>query len=94
MATTKSTKADTFCDARAMSYGSIVQLKLVGVAEVAEVLGVSKRTAARYTARPDFPEPVARLRAGPVWLEGDVLAWARSEPPSLPGKPLKAPRQV
>jgi predicted DNA-binding transcriptional regulator AlpA len=77
-----------------MPYGSAVQLKLAGLAEVAEVLGVSKRTAARYTARADFPEPVARLRAGPVWLEEDVLAWARSEPPARPGKPLKAPRQV
>jgi len=77
-----------------MSYGSGVQLKLVGLAEVADVLGVSKRTAARYTTRSDFPEPVARLRAGPVWLEEDVLAWARSEPSARPGKPLKAPRQV
>ena len=71
-----------------------VQLKLVGLAEVAEVLGVSRRTAARYTRRSDFPEPVARLRAGPVWQEDDVLAWARSEPAARPGKPLKAPKQV
>jgi predicted DNA-binding transcriptional regulator AlpA len=77
-----------------MPYGSAVQLKLVGLAEVAEVLGVSKRTAARYTMRADFPEPLARLRAGPVWQEEDVLAWARSEPPARPGKPLKASRQV
>jgi predicted DNA-binding transcriptional regulator AlpA len=77
-----------------MPYGLAVQLKLAGLAEVAEVLGVSKRTAARYATRADFPEPVARLRAGPVWLEEDVLAWARSEPPARPGKPLKAPRQV
>jgi predicted DNA-binding transcriptional regulator AlpA len=77
-----------------MPYLSAVKLKLAGLAEVAEVLRVSKRTAARYAAREDFPEPVARLRAGPVWLEDDILAWARSEPPARPGKPLKAPRQV
>jgi predicted DNA-binding transcriptional regulator AlpA len=72
-----------------VSYGSNVQLKLVGVAEVAEVLGVSRRTAARYATRSDFPEPVARLRAGPIWLEDDVLTWAQSEPAAQPGKPLK-----
>jgi predicted DNA-binding transcriptional regulator AlpA len=75
-------------------YGSAVQLKLAGLAEVAEVLGVSRRTAARYATRSDFPEPLARLRAGPVWQEDDVLAWARSEPAARPGKPLKGPQQV
>jgi hypothetical protein len=72
-----------------MPYGSPVRLKLAGLSEVAELLGVTKRTATRYTQRPDFPEPVARLRAGPVWLEDDVLGWARSEPPARPGRPLK-----
>jgi predicted DNA-binding transcriptional regulator AlpA len=66
-----------------------VPLKLAGLAEVAELLGVSKRTATRYVQRPDFPEPVARLRAGPIWLEKDILVWARSEPPARPGRPLK-----
>jgi predicted DNA-binding transcriptional regulator AlpA len=79
---------------RAVSYGSAVELELVGLAEVAEVLRVSRRTAARYARRSDFPEPLARLRAGPVWRKEDVLAWALSEPAARPGKPLKAPRQV
>jgi hypothetical protein len=57
------------------------------------MLGVTKRTATRYTRRPDFPEAVARLRAGPVWLEEDVLAWARSEPPARPGRPLKVSKR-
>jgi predicted DNA-binding transcriptional regulator AlpA len=75
-----------------MSYGSAVPLKLVGLSELAEVLGVSKRTAARYATRPDFPAPVAKLRAGSVWLEEDVLTWAQSEPQARPGKPLKVRR--
>ena len=77
-----------------MAYGSVVPLKLAGLAEVAELLGVSKRTATRYSVRDDFPEPVARLRAGPIWLEEDVLGWARSSPQPRPGRHLKASRQV
>jgi predicted DNA-binding transcriptional regulator AlpA len=77
-----------------MTYGCAVSLKLAGLAEVAEILRVSKRTATRYAQRTDFPEPVARLRAGPIWLEDDVLAWARSKPQARPGRPLKAPEQV
>ena len=77
-----------------MTYGSHVALKLAGLAEVAELLGVSKRTATRYTLRDDFPEPAARLRAGPIWVEEDILAWARSSPQPRPGRHLKASRQV
>ena len=77
-----------------MAYGFAVPLKLAGLAEVAELLGVSKRTATRYALRDDFPEPAARLRAGPIWLEEDVLAWARSSPQARPGRPLKAPKQI
>ena len=57
-----------------------MELRLAGLAEVGELLGVSRRTATRYTARPDFPTPVARLRSGPVWLEHDVLGWANTLP--------------
>ena len=56
--------------------------ELVGVSEVAEVLGVSRqrvneldRLAQRPTTRNPFPEPIARLRAGPVWDKRDVDAW-------------------
>jgi chromosome partitioning protein len=69
-------------------------MELLGLAEVAELLGVTKRTATRYARRPDFPEPIARLRAGPIWLKKDVVAWARSGPPSRPGRPLKAPKEL
>jgi len=69
-----------------------VELKLAGLAEVAELLGVSRRTATRYTSRSDFPEPVARLRSGPVWLENDVLDWAKGSPIRI-GRPPKFPRR-
>jgi predicted DNA-binding transcriptional regulator AlpA len=50
---------------------------LVGLAEVAELLETSLTQAGRWTARPDFPEPVAHLRATRVWRRSDVERWAR-----------------
>jgi hypothetical protein len=63
---------------------------LVGLAEIADLFGVSKRTASRYTLRSDFPEPVARLRAGPIWLEEDVHCWAAPVRPVRRGRPPRA----
>jgi predicted DNA-binding transcriptional regulator AlpA len=55
-------------------------LELVGLAEVAEMLGKSRRQASRLTARADFPKPVVVLRATPVWRKVDVEAWAKHAP--------------
>ena len=43
------------------------------------MLGLS-RPAVKYrsTEHKDFPEPLAQLRAGPVWARDDILAYARS----------------
>jgi predicted DNA-binding transcriptional regulator AlpA len=64
---------------------------MVGVSELAELLGVTKRTAIRYSQRPDFPAPLARLAAGPVWKRADVEKWAKMTLP-LPrtGRPPKS----
>jgi predicted DNA-binding transcriptional regulator AlpA len=67
---------------------------IVGLAEIAELFGVSKRTASRYALRGDFPRPVARLRAGPVWMEDDVRSWAAPVPPVRRGRPPRAAQQV
>jgi hypothetical protein len=40
-----------------------------------------ERTAARYVKRPDFPGPLARLAAGPVWHRVDVDKWAKKHLP-------------
>jgi hypothetical protein len=66
--------------------------RLVGLAEVAELFGVSKRTASRYALRSDFPIPVARLRAGPIWLEDDLRNWAAPDRPVRRGRPRTAQR--
>jgi predicted DNA-binding transcriptional regulator AlpA len=56
-------------------------LDIAGVAEVAQILGTSRTQAGRWTRREDFPEPIARLRATPVWRADDVRAWAKQRKP-------------
>lgn len=56
-----------------------MKIDLVGVAEVAEMLGVSRqRVHAIMTTHADFPKPVAELSAGRVWLREDVETWKRN----------------
>jgi predicted DNA-binding transcriptional regulator AlpA len=50
---------------------------LLGSAEVAEMLGVSRQRVHQLVTRSDFPEPVAVLSGGRIWRRGDVEAWAR-----------------
>lgn len=63
--------------------------ELGGVAEIAEMLGVTKQTVLKYAGRPDFPEPLERLAAGPVWKRADVEAWAARTLPLPPGRPRR-----
>ncbi len=61
-------------------------LELVGVSEVAELLGVTRQRAHTLAAGPTFPQPVARLAAGPVWTRTSIShfldSWERK-----PGRP-------
>jgi predicted DNA-binding transcriptional regulator AlpA len=50
---------------------------LVGVSEVAAMLGVTKTRVTQLAKASAFPAPIARLAAGPVWDRGDVERWAR-----------------
>ena len=55
----------------------MVQSTLVGVAEIAELFGVSRQAASNWRERhADFPTPAASLKSGPVWELPDILAWA------------------
>lgn len=65
--------------------------ELAGVAELAKLLDVDKRTVQRYTHREDFPAPVEVLAGGRrVWRRRDVERWAAKTLP-LPrtGRPPK-----
>lgn len=51
---------------------------LIGVHEIAQLLGVSRQRVDELArTRPDFPKPVAHLRAGRIWRRRDIESWAR-----------------
>ncbi len=62
---------------------------LLGLAELAAMLVVTKGTARRYAARGDFLAPLGRLASGPVWRRAEVERWARDHLPLPPGRPRK-----
>jgi hypothetical protein len=61
---------------------------LLGVAELAGLLGVSRQRASELARSESFPRPVASLASGPVWLEPAVLRYAE-EWTRRPGRPKK-----
>jgi prophage regulatory protein len=63
--------------------------EVVGLSEIAQMFGVTKRTAVRYRERSDFPEPLARLSAGHVWRRAEVERWGRDHLPLRLGRPRK-----
>jgi hypothetical protein len=55
-----------------------VDSKLVGVAEMALMLGVTRQRVQQLTQRPDFPEPRHRFIMGNAWLLTDFTEWAKA----------------
>lgn len=66
--------------------------ELVGTAEIAEVLGVSKSRVGQLRSNDLFPAPVAELASGPVYtrpsIQRFVDEWKRQ-----PGRPATAPTE-
>ena len=62
-------------------------LDLIGVPEIAEIFGVTRRTAWRYVQRPEFPKPAARVRRKSLWDRSAVEAWAQTALPIPRGRP-------
>jgi chromosome partitioning protein len=55
-------------------------MELLGLAEVAQLLGVTKQVVANWKVRREgFPKPVVELKSGPVWRKKEVVAWAEYE---------------
>ncbi|MDQ6949493.1 MAG: DNA-binding protein [Actinomycetota bacterium] len=52
-------------------------MELVGLKEIAEMLGVTTSRAHQLAATTDFPTPEAEISAGRIWRREDVEAWAR-----------------
>jgi predicted DNA-binding transcriptional regulator AlpA len=60
---------------------------LVGVGEIAKMLGVSRQRVDQIAASAEFPEPEVELMAGRVWIRSAVEAWVRNHPDRRPGRP-------
>jgi predicted DNA-binding transcriptional regulator AlpA len=52
-------------------------LDLVGVPEIADMLGVSRPSVWRYVRRDDFPEPDAQVSGKRLWKRAAVERWAK-----------------
>lgn len=63
--------------------------ELASIREVAEILGVPRRTASRYAERDDFPEPLDTLAVGRVWRRADIEKWGKEHLPLPTGRPRK-----
>lgn len=52
------------------------RVPLAGIEEILDLLvRISRERVQELTFRSDFPEPVAELADGDVWLRDDVEAW-------------------
>ncbi|MBB5112803.1 hypothetical protein ACGF5H_06320 [Micromonospora chalcea] len=59
-------------------------MELVGAAEIRVMLGgISKQRVYVITSNRNFPEPVADLVQGKVWLKSDVQEWIKEHRPEL-----------
>ena len=53
--------------------------KLFGIAEVANLAGVSKQAVSNWRMRYDhFPRPLQNLQSGPVWEQEKIETWVKS----------------
>jgi predicted DNA-binding transcriptional regulator AlpA len=61
---------------------------LVGMAEIAEMLGVSRqRVAQLIETYEDFPKPEVELTGGRVWSRNAIESWIASHPERTAGRP-------
>ena len=69
------TLSDTWLTANLADVG-----ELVGAAEIQAMLGgLSRQRVQQLVSAPDFPEPIAVLKAGKVWRTADVVKWAEEK---------------
>ena len=53
-------------------------MKLAGLSEIADLYGFSRQAALKLSRRDDFPKPLDRVKAGPIWDMADVRRHHRS----------------
>ena len=84
----------TFHPRQSVALTAVAPEDLLGLADIARQLGVSKRTAQNYVSRADFPEPLGRISAGPVWMRRHVEEWAKATLPLRTGRPPKSKQET
>lgn len=52
-------------------------MNLLGIHELADLLGVSRQRADQLARQVGFPRPVAELKAGRIWRQADVARWKK-----------------
>jgi DNA-binding transcriptional regulator YiaG len=52
--------------------------RMLGTAELAAHLGISRELTSQWFRRAKLPEPDQRLAMGPVWRVETILAWERA----------------
>lgn len=53
-------------------------MNLLGLQELADLLGVSRQRADQLARYQGFPKPVAELKGGRIWKRGDVERWQKA----------------
>jgi predicted DNA-binding transcriptional regulator AlpA len=56
---------------------------LMGQAEIADRLGVTRQRVQQLIARADWPEPYEVLAMGKVWRTEDIEAWIKANRPEV-----------
>ena len=62
-----------------LCYLDCVQKEMVGLAEAAELAGVSRQTFWSWkNSYENFPEPIVELKSGPIWEKDTMVAWLKA----------------
>ncbi len=64
-----------------------MERSLVGVSEIATMLGVTRQRVTQFADTPDFPPPLAELASGRIWNGADVELWAEAHRTTRSGRP-------
>jgi predicted DNA-binding transcriptional regulator AlpA len=68
----------------------LVVAAVVGISEIAELLGVTSQRAGQIARDyADFPTPIATLAAGRVWDRQAIEAWIGTHPHRRGGRPRR-----
>jgi predicted DNA-binding transcriptional regulator AlpA len=59
------------------------EIRLMGAGEIAVRLSVTRQRVYQLVTRKGFPDPIASLSMGQVWLVEDVEAWIAVNRPHL-----------